>query len=135
MAMTLLDLFAKGEDPKYLPYLNTALIESDIYKFFPISNNHYKLASSCGHEDILVAAGALHSISMKKDENSYKKFISTTNIQKLRELLAKRILEDAPSNVAEISKTIQNLDDFVQEIIENEEDDSLLEKYRTNIGT
>ncbi len=135
MAMTLLDLFAKGNDPKYLPYLNAALIESDIYKFFPISNNHFTLASSCTHENILIAAEALHSISMKKDENSYKKFISTSNIQKLRDLLAQRIIEDAPSNVAEISKTIQNLDDFVREIIENEEDDSLLEKYRTNIGT
>jgi len=135
MTMTLLDLFSKGNDPKYLPYLNQALIESDIYKFFPISNNHFTLASNSEHKDVLTAVEALHSISMKKDENSYKKFISTTNIQKLRDLLAKRIIEDAPVNTAEISVTIQKLDEIIQEIIENEEDDSLLEKYRTNIGT
>ena len=134
MAITLLDLFAKGSDPKYLPYLNEALIASDIYKFFPISTYQYELASKCDPQNVLVAANALKEISSKKQENSYKKYVSTSNILKLKADLVLQLQETAEGDSAELTTTIDKLNKMVEEIIQNEEDEELIEKYRTNLG-
>ena len=135
MAITLLDLFSKGSDPKYLPYLNDALIASDIYKFFPISTYQYELASKCDPENMLVAVDALRTISMKKEENSYKKYVSTSNILKLKSDLVAKLEVTPEGESAILTSTIGKLNKIIEEIIENEEDEDLLVKYRTNLGT
>ena len=135
MAITLLDLFSKGSNPKYLTYLNDALIASDIYKFFPISTYQYDLASKLDPDNILVAATALQTISLKKEENSYKKYVSTTNILKLKADLVDKLSQTEESQSAKLTSTIAKLNKMVEEIILNEEDEELIEKYRTNLGT
>ena len=134
MAITLLDMFSKGSDPKYLTYLNDALIKSDIYKFFPLSTYQYTLASKSDPKNVLVAANALKLISTKKEENSYKKYVSTSNILKLKADLVLRLSQTPEGDSAELTTTIDKLNKMVEEIIQNEEDEELIEKYRTNLG-
>ena len=135
MAITLLDLFSKGSDPKYLPYLNDAVITSDIYKFFPLSTYHYELASKCDLDGILNAAQALNTISTNLNENSYKKYVSTTNILKLKANLVEKLPNTDSSNTIKLTSTIEKLNKMVNDIILNEKDEELAEKYRTNLGT
>ncbi len=135
MAITLLDLFSKGSDPQYLPYLNEALVAADIYKFFPISTYHFDLASKCNPENMLVAASTLKKIATKKEENSYKKYVSTSNIIKLKENLVAQLQEIPEGDSKELTSTIDKLNKMVEEIIQKEEDEELIIKYRTNLGT
>ncbi len=135
MAITLLDLFSQGSDPKYLPYLNEAVVSSDIYKFFPLSTYQYELASKCDTENLLIAAEALNSISNNPRENSYKKYVSTSNILKLKANLVDRLPNTTPEDTIKLTSTIEKLNKMVELIISNEEDEELIEKYRTNLGT
>ena len=134
MAITLLDLFSKGSDPKYLSYLNEAVIKSDIYKFFPLSTFQFDLAVKSDVDNVLVAAEALQSISSNIEENSYKKYVSTSNILKLKANLVERIPNTDPSNTIKLTTTIEKLNKMVDEIIRNEKDEDLIEKYRMNLG-
>ena len=135
MAITLLDLFSKSSDPKYLTYLNEALIAADIYKFFPLSTYQFDLASKLDPKNILIAANALKVISTKKEENTYKKYVSTTNILNLKAELVAKLAVTPEGDSAELTTTIDKLNKMVEEIIQNEEDEELVEKYRTNLGT
>ncbi len=135
MSISLLDLFSKGEDMKYLPYLNEALVSANIYKFFPIANYHLTLASKGNHDDIISAAKALESISVSTSENSYKKFIATNNISKLKSKLVNLMVEGTTENRSNINSAVVTLDEMIKKIIENESDEELKQKYISNLGT
>jgi len=128
LKMSLLKIFAQSENPKYLNYVNDAILDANQYQFLNLVIYQAELVKKASPIAILEACKTLEYLSTNPLEPVNVKYTATNRIYKyMINLSDENFDQDNPEITqdgltAEIQKILNN-------ILENETDNSLRDKY------
>ncbi|MBK8346821.1 MAG: hypothetical protein IPL08_04080 [Saprospiraceae bacterium] len=115
------------ENPENLEYIETKAKKIGIYHMFEYYERYQEYLSGKSMATLDRSADFLHEIAKAKEGNMYRKYLAMSTIIKIAEDLTVR---NGQSNNAENTALLEKVTGFIKDIIHNETNPTLLDKYQ-----